>query len=233
MKRELKFAAKIWGYYLVMTLVCMMFTLGIGNTIVQMIMNLGLIVGFSFICFSEGAYLGEKGAALEENIGKQEKEGRRVLEELRDQVFNRKFAAVGFLIAIIPFLAVSALNAAYYPVYSQQSIVAEPEEVLPTENVQETDEAMAETAERPVHWARITAWFVMTPFSAFNQLLSDGVNAVLFFLYSMVLPGAAAVGYLCGPRLHVRKIKMMKKGSRRKARGLKVNRTPKSQKPVV
>ena len=117
MKRTLSFSAKIWGFYVVIFLLTLVFTLGISNQVVRMILDTALLAIFAYLSYAEGAYRGERAVSVGETIRVQEKEGRPVLEEQRSQVFSPKYAVVAMLIAALPFLAVSAINAAYYPTY--------------------------------------------------------------------------------------------------------------------
>ncbi len=261
MKRMLSFAGKIWAYYAVILILTLVFTLGISNTVVRIILDTALIGIFAYMSYAEGAYRGERAVSVGETIRVQEKEGRPVLEEQRSQVFSPKFAVCAMLIAALPFLAVSGINAVCYPAYMAQfrqeqaekaeadkakeqtaeTAVAAEADAAEAGGVTEADltEALVEEAQeeqlrpRPQHWARLAAWVVMLPFSSFNMLCSDFANMLLFFFYSVLLPGAGLGGYLMGPRLHKNKIKAMKKGSRKKRKRLLVTHQPKPPKAVV
>ena len=204
-------------------------------------------MAFVFLCFNEGGYRGERAVTVTETIQKQEAEGRRVLDELRPQVYKPSFAVRAFAISLIPFLLVCTLNAVYHTDTppTQQSEESAAPEAADAQTPAPDGDAHTPAAENGVaeegeseplltgNWAYLTARVVMLPFVSLTLLASDAANVYLFFLYSLILPSAALIGYLCGPRLHVRKIKMMQKGSRRKRKALRVNRPPKPPKAEV
>ena len=80
MKVSLSYAMRTWGIYAVMMLISLLFLAGTSGSVIMIILNVVLFLGFLLVAFNEGAYNGEKACTLEASLEKQLKEGRAEIE---------------------------------------------------------------------------------------------------------------------------------------------------------
>ncbi len=231
MKVSFSYAMKTWGIYLVLVLIAVLFLAGTSGSALMMALNVVLVAGFALLAFNDGAYNGEKACTLEASIEKQLKEGRVVDERTRQYTFSRKTGVVMFAICLAPFLLLSVLNLAVAPLYPANE-TAEVEEVE-----REPFTYDYEAAENPdrgsVNVVNVVARVVFMPYVFTYNLVSASVLNLLFLLYSFVIPSAAFVGYMMGPRLRMKKLHDIALGKKRKMRNLKVNKGPRRPKAEV
>ena len=229
MKKGLKYASRIWVYHLVLMLIGLLFISTIQNDAVRLAINGALMLGAALLVYSEGAYNGERACTASAMVEKQIKEGRVVDESARSEGFDRKVALWIFVFAAIPFLLVSGVNAAVAPFYPEYNPVkaAEAREVGSFEF-----DADAGSAE-PVNLVNVIARLVFMPYGGIFSMVWGNVLNALFFLFSLILPAAGAIGYLQGPRMREKKLRDIARGKKRKMRNLKVNRKPRQPKAEV
>ena len=232
MKMGLKLSTHIWSYHLLMALIGLIFISGMGGAWYGLLVNAALILGMIVMALNEGAYHGEKACTLAVSLEKQIKEGRRIDEKLKDQVFNKKIAAWILIIGSLPFLLVSAVNAIVAPFYPEIT-VDEMQVAESTVGSFEFNYEEQETEEAIVNPVNIVARLVFMPYVSIYTLVSGRVLNALFFLFSLLLPGAEAVGYLLGPKMRERKLKDIARGKKRKMRNLKVHKKPRQPKAEI
>lgn len=231
MKTGFRLAVRIWSYHLLMAVIGAAFISGMGGTWYGLLVNAILVLGMMIMALNEGAYHGEKACTLAASLEKQVKEGRRIEEKLKEQVFNRKVAAWILIFGSLPFLLVSAVNAAVAPFYPE--ITVEDMQEAETTGSFEFQYEDEDEEQAPVNTVNVVARLVFMPFVSVYTLVNGSVLNALFFLFSLLMPCVEAVGYLFGPKLRSRKLKDIVRGKRRKMRNLKVNKKPRQQKAEV
>ena len=229
----LKFAARVWMYYAIALVVCIMFLLG-GGTI-QIILNIALFAGIVLLCINEGGYRGEKACTLAASLEKQQKDGRRIDPLQSKQVWNRKVAAQMVVFCVIPLWLIAAINVAVVPVLDQAALT---EEEIALQNDPfaipddaESDDTQSLTQSQTI--IKMVTRVLFMPFVCVYGLVSETVLNWLLFLFALPFPIAAYAGYMMGPKLREKKLKDMMKGKRRKQRNLKVNKQPRKPKAEV
>ncbi len=230
MKTGLKVASHLWSYHIVMLLIAVFFLSGMGGAWYTLLINALLVAGMAMMAFNEGAYHGEKGCTLAASLEKQAKEGRRIDDALKAQVFNRKVAAWILIFGAAPFLLLSTVNAAVAPFYPEIPAIEEQAEEEEKSFSFALDEEEVDVVVNPVN---VAARAVFMPYVSVYTLVSGSVLNALFFLFSLPLPVACAVGYLLGPKLRDKKLHDIAKGKKRKMRNLKVNKKPRTPKAEV
>ncbi len=235
MKMGLKYATHVWGYYAVALAIGLMFLSGMGSTWFAIALDAVLMLAIMLMVFNDGAYNGEKACTLTVSLEKQFKEGRRIDEKLKAQVFNRKIAAWILIIGALPFLLISAVNAIVAPLYPEviydQAAEQEQQEKVGSFEFDYSDEQQEPGA--PVNGVNVIARLVFMPFVSVYTMVRGNVLNALFFLFSLLLPCMEAVGYLCGPKMRDKKLHDIARGKKRKMRNLKVNKKPRQQKAEV
>lgn len=221
MKVSLSYAMRTWGIYAVMMLISLLFLAGTSGSVIMIILNVVLFLGFLLVAFNEGAYNGEKACTLEASLEKQLKEGRAVDEKSRQQVFSKKTGAVMLAICLAPFIIISALNLAVAPLYPPVETV---EEEVEREPFSFDYEAVENAEKAPVNVVNIVARVVYMPYVSTYSMVSNDTLNLLFLLYAFPMPLAAFLGYMRGPAMRQRKLKDIALGKKRKMRNLKVNR---------
>ncbi|MBO4886530.1 MAG: hypothetical protein J5602_14560 [Clostridia bacterium] len=221
MKVSLGYAARTWGIYAVMMLLCLLFLAGSAGSVVMIILNIILLAGFLLVAFNEGAYNGERACTLEVTLEKQLKEGRAVDEKTKMQVFSRKTGVMMLIICLAPFLLISALNLAVAPLYPEVETAAEETEREPFTYDYDAVENAGETR---VNVVNIAARMVYMPYVFSYSMVSSNTLNLLFLLYAFPVPLAAFAGYMSGPAMRQKKLKDIALGKKRKMRNLKVNR---------
>ena len=232
MPLPLKYAARTWGIYVVLMLICILFLSGITNTLVMTLVSVLLLGGFGLLIFNEAAYNGEKACTTDAIVEKQIQEGRTPDERLKKQGFSKKTGVAMFCICLLPFLIVSLINLAVAPNYpSLEEINAQVEE---REAFYQPDEdEQAEIEAQPTNWARVAARAVYMPYMFSYDLVKESVLNWLMLLYAFIMPGVAFVGYMMGPVMRKKKLKDIALGKKRKQRNLKVNKKPRAPKAEV
>ena len=233
MRVGLKQATHSWGYYALALVMGAVFIGGMGATWYSIILNATLILALMLMSLNDGAYNGEKACTLAVSLEKQVKEGRRVDERLKSQVYDRKIAAWILIFGSLPFLLVSTVNAVVAPFY--------PEVVVESEEAEDPvgsfafdysdEEDLAEEA--PINVVNVVARIVFMPFITVYSMVSGSVLNGLFFLFSVLMPGAQAIGYLLGPKMRGKKLIEIARGKKRKQRNLKVHKKPRQPKAEV
>ena len=231
MKTGFKLATHIWSYHLLMVLIGVVFISGMSGTWYGLLVNAVLVLGMIAMALNEGAYHGEKACTLAVSLEKQVKEGRGIDEGLKEQVFKRKVAAWILIFGSLPFLLISTINVIAAPFYPEITV----EDMKETEETgsfafQYEEEAEEGTA---VNTVNVVARLVFMPFVSVYTMVDGSVLNALFFLFSLLTPGAEAIGYLCGPKLRDKKLKDIARGKKRKMRNLKVHKKPRQQKAEV
>jgi hypothetical protein len=165
-----------------------------------MIVNAILVLGMIGMSLNNGAYLGEKGCTLAVSLEKQQSEGRKIDESLKTQVFDRKIAAWILIFGMLPFLLISTLNAVSQPFYQtgeavQQSAQVEKEAFSFDYGTGEEEEAAVQGTVNPFN---LVARMTFMPYVTVYSLVNNSALNALFFLFSLPLPAAAAIGYLAG-----------------------------------
>lgn len=229
MKTSLKMAAHLWGYHILMLVIAVFFLSSMGDSWYGIALNVLLLAAMVMMAFNDGIYQGEKGCTLAASLEKQAKEGRRIDEKLKNQVFNKKVAAWVLILGSLPFLLVSAVNAAVAPLYPEIPVLseAEPEEEKSFSFAEESEEDVV------INPVNVVARAVFMPYVSVYTLVSGKVLNALFFLFSLPLPAACAAGYLMGPKMRDKKLHDIAKGKKRKMRNLKVNKKPRTPKAEV
>lgn len=232
MKMGLKYVARVWGYYGLLLLLGVLFLGNLSTDWLAVTLNVAMILAGMLMAYNEGAYSGEKACTLAASLEKQTKEGRPVDEKLRAQVYNKKIAAWILIIGSAPFLLISTINAITAPFYPEVVIQSE-EELQASTGSFEFNYDDEEAESEPVNWANVIARIAFMPFVGFYALVRGNVLNLLFFPFSVLLPGACALGYHMGPRLRDKKLHDIAKGKKRKMRNLKVHKKPRQQKAEV
>ena len=232
MKTGFKLATHVWGYHILLIIIGAFFISSMGGSWYGLLINGVLIAGMILMALGDGMYQGEKACTLMASIEKQIKEGRKISETLKSQVFNRKVAAWGLIIGALPFLLVSTVNAVAAPFYPEIT-VEDMQEVDTTGSFEFDYEDEAQEEGATVNPFNLVARIVFMPFVSVYTVVRGGVLNALFFLFSLLMPGAQAIGYLCGPKMRDKKLRDIARGKKRKMRNLKVNKKPRQPKAEV
>lgn len=234
MKMGLKYAAHIWSYHVLLMVIALFFLSGMGSAWYAIVLDVLLIAGITLMAFNDGAYNGEKACTLAVSLEKQVKEGRRVDEKLKAQVFNKKVAVWILIFGMVPFLLMSTVNAIVAPFYPEAQTAAEVAEEDTTGSFDfEYDEEAAAEEIAQINKVNVVARMVFMPYVSFYGLVRGNVLNALFFLFSLPMPIAEAVGYLLGPKMREKKLKDIARGKKRKMRNLKVHKKPRQPKAEV
>lgn len=232
MKLGLKYAAHAWSYHAVALAIGMVFLGGMGNAWYALALNAILILGMMVMALNDGAYNGEKGCTLAASLEKQVKEGRRIDEKLKAQVYDRKVAAWIMIFGAAPLLLLSTINVIVAPLYPEPvAVIEEAEEAVGSFAFDYDDEKQEETV--PINVVNVISRIVFMPFVTVYNMVSSSVLNALFFLFSLPMPLMEAIGYLNGPKMREKKLKDIARGKKRKMRNLKVNKKPRQQKAEV
>ena len=231
MKMGFKIAAHGWSYHVLMVLIGLLFLSGMPGSKIALILDIVLLVGVWGMVLNDGAYNGEKACTLAVSLDKQAKEGRRVDEKLREQVYNKKVAAWILIFGMLPLLLVAGANAIAAPFYpeSEEPVVVEEEESFSFNYDDEGEDA--ELA--PINGFKVAARIVFMPYVCFYDMVSNQTLNALFFLFALPLPLFQSIGYLMGPKLREKKLHDIALGKKRKMRNLKVNKKPRKPKAEV
>jgi len=234
MKLAFNYAVKMWGMYFVLALLNLFFVMGINNAAIMITLNVALVLAFALLIYNDGGYNGEKACTLGVTLDRQIKEGRKINEAQKKETWNIKNGLRALVIMVIPFLLLSTINAAVYPLYPSMELQQEAEEETNftgfiTEDVTET-----ETADQgPINWIHILTRLVFTPYAALFTRVKVEVLNILFFPLSLIMPLCSFLGYANGPRLRERKLKEIALGKKRKLRKMRrereANRGPKAE----
>ena len=234
---SLKFAGRVWLYYLMAGVLCGM--MGASENAFGIILNIALLAGICGICLNDGGYRGEKACTLNASLEKQKREGRPADPAAYKNAWSKMTAYRMLAIAIIPFWLLAAVNLMVNPPRPGMPAVmtrAETESALPPpvqpigDEVEEDEAAGVLT---PALIINTVTRLVFIPYNFTYFFLSEVWLYWLFLLYAVPFPLAACLGYLNGPKLYEKKIKDMLKGKRRKMRKIRSERKPRQQKPVV
>lgn len=228
-KLGFKYAMQTWGYHLVAMLLGVFF-ISTMSGVLGMIINLLLIVGIVGVSLNAGAYQGEKASTAAANIRKHEKEGRRVSELQRGAVYKKSVAAWIMIFGCLPFLLLSGANLMEAAKLSEAAVVEQSAEGQTDSDIADSENEQTGVTAPPVNAA---ARIVFSGYISFYSLVSGTVLNYLFFVFSLPIAAAMAIGYLCGPRLRNKKLYDIVKGKKRKQRNLKVNKNDRRNKPVV
>jgi len=232
MKIGLKLAMRGWAYHILALAICLMFISGTTGTVIGIVLNALLMVAILGMSLNDGAYAGEKACTLEASLEKQAKEGRRIEEKLKAQVYDKKVAAWALIIGMLPLLLVGTVNLIAAPFYPES-------EVVETEVEEEAsfqfnyDDELTEEEMTPVNGFNIAARIVFMPYVAVYGLVSNTVLNWLFLLFSLPIPLMQCIGYLLGPKLRNKKLRDIALGKKRKMRNLKVHKKPRQPKAEV
>ena len=226
MNVSFSYAARTWGIYAVLVLMCLLFMSGASGSVILTILNIAVLLGFILVAFNEGAYNGEKACTLAVSIEKQLKEGRVVDEKVRRQVFSRKTGVLMLIICLLPFLFISVLNLAVAPLYPETETVQ-----VEREKWTDPNDVPGGIEYQPINPVNVAARLVYMPYVFTFELVSKNTLNLLFLLYGFPMPVAAFVGYMLGPSLRQKKLKDIALGKKRKMRNLKVNRQRKPRGP--
>jgi len=237
MKASLKFAGRVWLYYLMAGVLCGI--MGASGNAFGIILNIALLVGICGICLNDGGYRGEKACTLNASLEKQKKEGRPISPEAQKNTWNKLMAYRMLAMVIIPFWLLAAVNIIVNPprpgvqavITGEEAESRLPPPVQPIGEEAEADETPG--AVTPALIINTIARLVFIPYNFTYFFLSEVQLYWLFFLYAVPFPLASCLGYLNGPKLYDKKIKDMLKGKRRKMRKIRSERKPRQQKPVV
>ena len=232
MKMGFKYATHVWLYHLLMIFIGLLFVGGVTNTVLSIIMNVMLLLGVMAMAFNEGSYSGEKACTLAVSLEKQLKEGRRIDEKLKAQVYDRKVAAWIMIFGAAPLLLLSTINVIVAPLYPEPvAVIEEAEDAVGSFAFDYDDEKQEETV--PINVVNVISRIVFMPFVTVYNMVSSSVLNALFFLFSLPMPLMEAIGYLNGPKMREKKLKDIARGKKRKMRNLKVNKKPRQQKAEV
>ena len=226
-------------YYLGNVLLSALFLMWMSNILwLQCILALGIVVGFSLLCYNEGGVTGEKAVTLSRTLDKRLEEGKRVAPESDRQRFNKKHALVCFLAASLPLFLLATAN-----------LIASPRYPEPVEQIQaEVDPFYydADATGAPVQedvepgWQiglRVVTRLLFAPLLPLYNILEKQPRVLysLFLPFSFVMPACTAVGYLRGPQIREKKLMDIARGKVRKKRALLVgqNKGPRQPKPQV
>ena len=233
MKMGFKYATHVWLYHLLMIFIGLLFVGGVTNTVLSISMNVMLLLGVMAMAFNEGSYSGEKACTLAVSLEKQLKEGRRIDEKMKSQVFNRKVAAWIMIFGALPFLLVSTVNAIVAPFYPEYVIEETTEEAVEEDASFAFDYSEEEEDDVPINVVNVVARMVFSPFISVYVLVNGNALNALFFLFSLPLPLVFGAGYLLGPKMRDKKLHAIALGKKRKLRKLKVHHQSRQQKPEV
>ena len=236
MKLAMKYASRMWGIYAVMIVLCILFLMSASATVLGIILNVALLIGFGLLLFNEGGYNGEKACTLQASLDRQIKEGRSVDQEQYAQTFSKKNALRMFLVMIAPFVIVALINLAVFPLYPEPDTDAAALDTpavsstgFVVDDVTEPDEGAAPA---PTNWVLVVTRLLFSPFFALYSLKASLLNW-LFLPLGLVFPACDAAGYLCGPRLRDKKLKDIARGKRREMRKMRrereAHRAPKAE----
>jgi len=237
MRASLKFAGRVWLYYLMAGVLCGM--MGASESAFGIILNIALLAGICGICLNDGGYRGEKACTLNASIEKLQKDGRPIDPAAQKNTWNKLTAYRMLAMVVIPFWLLAAVNLIVNPPRPGMPAViarAETESALPPPvqiigDEPEADEVISVIT--PALIINTVTRLVFIPYNFTYFFLSEVWLYGLFFLYAVPFPLAACLGYLNGPKLYDKKIKDMLKGKRRKMRKIRAERKPRQQKPVV
>jgi len=231
MKMGLKMAARGWTYHFVALMVCLLFVSGLGSGVIAIALNALLLVGMWIMALNDGAYTGEKACTVAATLEKQAKEGRKVEEKLRSQVYDKKVAAWALIICMLPLLLIASANLIAAPFFPEEEIVeTEAEEESFSFNY-DMDEESADSV--PVNGFKVAARLAFMPYVSVYSLVSTNTLNWLFLPFSLPIPLMLAIGYLMGPSLRIKKLRDIALGKKRKMRNLKVHKKPRQQKAEV
>lgn len=231
MKMGLKMAARGWTYHFVALMVCLLFVSGLGSGVIAIALNALLLVGIWVMALNDGAYNGEKACTLAVSLEKQEKEGRKIDEKLKAQVYDRKVAVWALIICLLPMLLVASANLIAAPFYPEPEVGQVVEEETSFSFDYDYDEESAE--HELVNGFNVAARLVFMPYVSVYSLVSASTLNWLFLLFSLPIPLMLCIGYLMGPSLRIKKLREIALGKKRKMRNLKVNKKPRKPKAEV
>ncbi len=226
-------------YYLADMVLCILFLMMMSNLLwLQIILSLGLIVGFSLMCYNEGGAAGERAVSIERMAEKRIAEGKNVDPETKAEFFDKKKAMKVIIAVALPFALLAVVNlivSPNYPVIEQAAGAENADPFALDEAVIENTQTVDEPALQVL--LRVVTRVVFSPLLPLYTLL-DSKPAVLYALFipfSFVMPVCSAVGYLQGPKIREKKIMDIARGKVKKKRGLLVGkqRGPRQQKPLV
>ena len=221
------YAVRTWGLYVVLLLLALIFLTGLGSSVLSIILNVLLLIGFFILTFNEASYNGEKACTVDAMIEKQISEGRKVDESQKKRGFSRATGVKMFAICLAPFLIVSVLNLVMAPNYPE--VVTEPVEHEAFYQPEEGEEPDLS----PVNPFNVAARMVYMPYVFSYNLVPNKTLNWLMLLYAFIVPGCAFAGYMAGPAMRRKKLRDIALGKKRKLRNIKVNKGPKKPKAEV
>ncbi|MBQ3760949.1 MAG: hypothetical protein II875_02920 [Clostridia bacterium] len=248
--------AKGFLLHAVMMIVCLLVS-GIGNLYVAVALTFCLYVGYVIFMFAEGAQEGESECAMTDTVKKIRDAGNTPTKEQLAKCFTPMNGIWAFVVLCAPGLILSVLNLITYdPASTQRNLIAIitrfyflPEIFLTRlcNDLVKTDingavqaASFGVTAFRNASldpdamiggFANLSRIFcVVTDNYAPIRLLS-----ILYIPLNFVAPAAMLFGFMKGPKLRAKTLNDMMKGSNKKLRRMRKQRThvPRSQKPEI
>ncbi len=235
MKTAFNYAARTWGIYAVMAVICLLFISGFSGILLTVISAM-ILVAFLLLIYSEAAGNGERACTMAATIEKQVKDGRHVDKSLYEQVFKKEVAVKAAVICFIPFFVIALLNLIVAPLYP----AVEPQDAVVEEQEKDVfyfdySDGAEEGNTVSVNWVNVVTRFVFMPYIFMYELVETNVLNILFLFAGLLPSGALLAGYLSGPALRKKKLHDIALGKKRKQRNLRVhnNKTRKGPRAEV
>ncbi len=232
MKYKVKTASRVWVVYVVALMINFLFasaTLA-EQWFVRYPINIGLLVAGFWMVYNEGCYRGERAATLRVTLDKRRDEvGDPHISPIDEaECWEKRTGIHVFLIAMIPFLFFSLGNLLF-----QSGLFG-----APAHQVSQLAQGDAQDyVMQAPNWSDMIARVFFMPFNILFDIVPRAVLPYVFVLISPLFPLAMLIGYMRGPQLRVKKLELIKKGSKRKLRQAKMReqqkRGPKPPKAEV
>ena len=215
---------------------------------------LGAIIYFTFLIlqYGDGCDRGERACTLRDTIEKMKKDGKTPDERMLAQTFDRSFAAKAFVISSLPFALLAIVNLicanpntvsetalgtvtriVFFPAAWITRLFTEKVGIDLTGAIQAADGVFASVTRAGV--ALETALRNLSGIGEYAVAYDLGYLTVMRALYipaAFLSPLFMMIGYLRGPKLREKQLADIAKGTRKKAKKLKVFGKPKQKKQI-
>jgi len=205
---------------------------------------LGAFIYFAFLViqYADGCDRGERACTLRDTVEKIKKEGKQPDDTMLKQVYNPSMAVKAFLITALPLCALAVINLlladpeavnettlgtitriVFFPAAWLTRLFTEMVGMDYTGVIKATNSVVGAIGRTGINYqAAIESLSGVTTYAVAYDLYYLTIMRVCYIVISFLAPAAMMLGYMRGPKLREQRLKEIAKGTRRKAKKLKV-----------
>lgn len=225
----------------------------VGNMWLGGLLGLLIFAGFAVMQYGEGCERGERACTLRDTVDKMRKEGREPEEVMLKQLYDPSMAVKAFLISSLPLTLLALVNLiladphsvsesilgtvtriVFFPAAWLTRLLAESVGIDYAGTMQAITGVVGSLTRGGIDFgAAIGSLSGVADYAVAYDLYYLTILRIGYIVVSFIIPAAMMIGYMRGPRLREQRLKDIAKGTRKKARKLKVfNNKPRQRKQM-